>query len=53
MYEIAWQEFDRNDRIVCKRRAFKSERARTAFAAKLEDKPSFYRLLALRNPEPA
>lgn len=53
MYEIAWQEFDRNDRIVCKRRAFKSERARTAFAAKLEDKPSFYGILALRDPEPA
>ena len=53
MYEIAWQEFDRNDRVVCKRRAFKSERARSAFATKLEDRPSFYRILALRDLEPA
>ena len=51
MYEIAWQEIDRNWNIVSKRRAFKSERARAAFAEKLEDRVSFYRVLAYRNPE--
>ena len=50
MYEIAWQEFDRNDRIVSKRKTFSSAHARATFANKLEGKPSFYRILAFRDP---
>lgn len=51
MYELAWQEFDRNNQIVSKRKEFKTEKARTTFANKLEEKASFYRILAYRNPD--
>lgn len=50
MYELAWQEIDRKGNIISKRRAFKSSRARTAFAEKLLEKSSFYRTLGTCDP---
>ena len=46
MYEICWQEFKKNGEIVTKRKAFKTEQARTRFVEKLVDKNSFYQILA-------
>jgi len=51
MYEIAWQEFDRNDRIVTKRKAFKTEEGRAKFIERISYKASFYCILATRDPD--
>ena len=49
MYEIAWQEFDRNDRIVTKRKEFKTEQGRAKFIERISCKASFYCILATRD----
>jgi len=49
-YEVAWQEFDRNDRIVTKRKAFKSEEGRTKFIEHISYHPAFYCIYATRDP---
>jgi hypothetical protein len=49
-YEIAWQEFDRNDRIVTKRKAFKTEEGRAKFIERISYKASFYCIYGTRDP---
>ena len=51
MYEIAWQEFDRNDRLTTKRKSFKTEKGRSQFIERIMYKASFYCILATRDPE--
>lgn len=46
--EVTWQEFNRNDRIVTKRKVFKSEQAMDKFIEKLCEKDNFCRILAYR-----
>jgi len=40
-YGIRWFEFDRSDRRVQREKFFKTEKARAAFAARLETKDNF------------
>ena len=49
-YEVAWQEFDRNDRIVTKRKAFKTEEGRAKFIERISYKASFYCIYVTRDP---
>ena len=49
-YEVAWQEFDRNDRIVTKRKAFKTEEGRAKFIERISYKASFHCIYATRDP---
>ena len=49
-YEVAWQEFDRNDRIVTKRKAFKTEEGRAKFIEQISYKASFYCIYGTRDP---
>lgn len=48
MYEIVWKEVNKTERIVVKRKAFKSEAARERFIEKLFDKDSFLEIIAMR-----
>ena len=48
--EVAWQEFDRNARIVTKRKAFKTEEARAKFIERISYKASFHCIYATRAP---
>lgn len=48
MKEIAWQEFNKSDRLVTKRREFKTEAAMQKFIDKLTEKDNFYKILATR-----
>lgn len=48
MFEIAWKEVSKTDRIVVKRKAFKTEAARERFIEKLFDKDSFLEIMAIR-----
>ena len=48
MREIAWQEFNKNDRLVTKRKEFKTEAAAQKFLDKLTEKDNFCRILATR-----
>lgn len=48
MREIAWQEFNKNDRMVTKRKTFKTEAAMQSFIEKLTEKDNFYQILATR-----
>lgn len=48
MFEIAWKEVTKTDRIVVKRKAFKTEEAREKFIEKLFDKDNFLEILATR-----
>lgn len=48
MFEIAWKEVTKTDRIVVKRKAFKTEAARERFIEKLFDKDNFLELIAVR-----
>ena len=49
-YEVAWQEFDRNDRIVTKRKAFKTEEGRAKFIEQISYKALFYCIYGTRDP---
>lgn len=48
MFEVAWQEFNKADRLVTKRKAFKTEAAREKFINKLVEKDNFHMILAYR-----
>lgn len=48
MKEIMWQEFGKNDRIVTKRKTFKTDEAMQKFISKLVEKDNFYTILATR-----
>ena len=49
-YEVAWQEFDRNDRIVTKRKDFKTEEGRAKFIERISYHSAFYCIYATRDP---
>ena len=49
-YEVASQEFDRNDRIVTKRKAFKTEEGRAKFIVRISYKASFFCIYGTRDP---
>lgn len=48
MKEIMWQEFNKSDRLVTKRKTFKAEYAMQKFIEKLVEKDNFYVILAIR-----
>ena len=48
MKEIMWQEFNKSDRLVTKRKTFKTEKAMQEFIEKLIEKGNFYTMLATR-----
>lgn len=48
MKEIVWQEFNKGDRLVTKRKSFKSGEAMEKFIEKLTEKDNFYTILATR-----
>lgn len=47
--EVAWEEFNKNDRIVSKRKQFKTKEERNKFIEKLSKKDNFNRILATRD----
>ena len=49
-FEVAWKEITAKGRIVCKRRAFKSDTARETYIDQLIQKDSFYEIVGLRDP---
>lgn len=48
MYEVAWQEFNKSDRLVTKRKTFATETAMQKFIEKLYNKDNFHRIIATR-----
>ena len=48
MKEIDWQEFNKSDRLVTKRKSFKNGEAMEKFIEKLTEKDNFYTILATR-----
>ena len=48
MKELVWQEFNKSDRIVTKRKSFKTEEAMQKFVEKPTEKDNFYTILATR-----
>lgn len=48
MKEIVWQEFNKSDRIVTKRKSFKTEEAMQKFIEKVIEKDNFYTIRATR-----
>lgn len=48
MNEIMWQEINKSDRIVTKRKTFKSREAMQKFIEKLTGKDNFCTILATR-----
>ena len=50
MFEVAWKEINSKYRIVCKRKAFKSESAREIYIDQLIQKDSFYEIIGIRDP---
>lgn len=48
MKEVAWQEFNKNDRLVTKRKSFKTAEAMEKFIEKLFEKDNFHTILATR-----
>ncbi len=49
MFEVAWEEFNKADRLVSKRKSFKTPEARDSFIDKLVEKDNFYRILGYQN----
>ena len=45
MYEVAWEEFNRQNQIISKRKSFKTAAARDSFTDKLVEKNNFYRIV--------
>ena len=48
-YEVAWQEFDRNDRLVTKTKSFKTEKGRAKFIERISYHPAFYCIYGTRD----
>lgn len=48
MKEIVWQEFNKSDRLVTKRKTLKTVEALEKFIEKLTEKDNFYTILATR-----
>ena len=48
MFEVAWMEFNKSDRLVSKRKSFNTEPARDRFIERLYEKANFYQVLAVR-----
>ena len=48
MKELMWQEFNKSDRLVTKRKTFKTDEAMQKFIEKLIEKENFYTILATR-----
>lgn len=48
MKEIVWQEFNKSDRLVTKRKSFETGEAMEKFIEKLTEKDNFYTILATR-----
>lgn len=48
MKELMWQEFNKSDRLVTKRKTFKTDEAMQMFIEKLIEKENFYTILATR-----
>lgn len=48
MKEIVWQEFNKSDRLVTKRKSFKTSEALEKFIEKITEKDNFYSILATR-----
>ena len=48
MKEIVWQEFNKSDRLVTKRKSCKTGEAMEKFIEKLTEKDNFYTILATR-----
>lgn len=48
MSEVMWQEINKNDKIVTKRKEFKTTEAMERFIKKLFEKDNFYKILATR-----
>lgn len=45
-YAVAWLEFDRNNRLIAKRKDFHTEKAMDRFVFRLMAKDNFYQILA-------
>lgn len=48
MKELMWQEFDKSDRLITKRKTFKTDEAMQEFIEKIIEKDNFYVMLATR-----
>lgn len=46
--ELMWQEFNKSDRLVTKRKTFKTDEAMQKFIEKVVEKENFYTILATR-----
>ena len=46
MFEVAYEVIGRNGQLLCKRRSFKTEKARERFVARLVKSDNFYRIIA-------
>ena len=51
MHEVTWNEINRKDQIVAKRKSFKTSKAMEKFIEKLVEKDNFYGILATTNEE--
>gem|GEM_PF-4941340 len=52
-YEVCWHEFDRDERLVLKRKLFKSGKERHKFMVKLRAKANFHRIYSTSEPKTA
>ena len=48
MFEVMWQEFNRKNQVVTKRKGFRSEAAMDKFINKLHDKDNFWQIIGYR-----
>lgn len=48
MFEVMWQEFNKSERLVTKRKSFKTAEAMEKFIEKVSEKDNFYTILATR-----
>ncbi len=48
MSEVMWQEFSKSDKLVTKRKSFKTAEAMQCFIEMLFQKDNFYTILATR-----
>ena len=50
MFGITWKEITAKGRVVCKRKAFKSDCARETYIDQLIEKDNFCEIVSLRDP---
>lgn len=51
MSDVVWQEFNRRNQVVTKRKSFRTDAALRRFVEKLHEKDNFWQIIGFSDPD--